>query len=122
VPAPAAVEPVAMAPAAATPDPAPVTAELAVEPSGARLEVDGQLVTVVAGRATIALPPGDHEALASAGGRVARQRFTITAGRAARVALRVPAAPLPAAPRPAPPRPAAHGGDDVDGVEDPFRK
>jgi serine/threonine-protein kinase len=110
--------PAAPTPAAAPPpDPAQVTAELAVEPTGARLVVDGQPVAVVAGRATIALPPGDHEALASAGGRVARQRFTITAGRAARVALRVPVAPAAAAPRP-----AAHGGDDVDGVEDPFRK
>jgi hypothetical protein len=79
--------------------------------------VDGQPVAQIAGHATIALPPGDHEALASAGGRVARQRFTITAGRAARVALRVPGPPVTAAPRP-----AAHGGDDVDGVEDPFRK
>jgi serine/threonine-protein kinase len=118
--------PVAAAPAAAVPaappssEPpaaAPITAELAVEPRGAQLAVDGQPVALVAGRAALALPPGEHEALASAGGRVARQRFTVTADRAVRVALRVPAPPATAAPRA-----AAHASDDVDGVEDPFRK
>jgi len=122
-----AAAPGSAAPAPASPDPAPaspgappapgqVTAEIAVDPSGARLVVDGQPVPLVAGRATIALPPGDHEALASAGSRVVRQRFTVAAGRAARVALRVP--PAPATPAP----PAPHAGVDVDGVEDPFRR
>jgi len=115
-PAPAAPAPAAP-PGRGAPSAAPITAELAVEPRGAQLSVDGQPVPLVAGRAALALPPGDHEALASAAGRVTRQRFTVTAGRAARVALRVPAAPAPATPRPASP-----GGDDVDGVEDPFRK
>jgi hypothetical protein len=101
--------------------PAEIMAELAVEPRGAQLSVDDQPVTLVGGRARLALSPGDHEAVASAGGRVARQRFTVTPERAARITLRVPAASPAAAPSAAAqPRTAPHV--DVDGVEDPFRK
>jgi serine/threonine-protein kinase len=102
-------------PGGVLPVPAQITAELAVQPDNARLSVDGQPVPLIAGRATLALQPGDHEALASTGGRVARQRFAVAAGHTARVTLRVPA---PAAT----PRAATHASDDVDGVEDPFRK
>jgi serine/threonine-protein kinase len=102
-------------PGGVLPVPAQITAELAVQPDNARLSVDGRPVPLIAGRATLALQPGDHEALASTGGRVARQRFAVAAGQTAHVTLRVPA---PAAA----PRAATHASDDVDGVEDPFRK
>jgi len=102
----------APAPGSASAAPVAITAELAVEPRDAPLSVDGLPVALVGGRARLALTPGDHEAVASAGGRVARQRFRVTRDRAARVALRVAAA--------APPPTAPHV--DVDGVEDPFHR
>jgi len=93
----------------------PVTAELVVEPEAASLAVDGHRVKLVGGRASLALPPGDHTAIATLGRRSARKQFAVTVDHLAAVSLRVPEAEPSVVPRNPPP-----SSDNVDAVHNPF--
>ncbi len=93
----------------------PVTAELVVEPEAASLAVDGRRVKLVGGHASLALPPGDHTAIATLGKRSARKQFAVTVDHLAAVSLRVPEAGPSVVPRNPP-----SSTDNVDAVHNPF--
>ena len=116
-PARAAAKPAVAAKPAKAPKPVPArsnfgTAELAIEPSAAKVEIDGRDIALTDGRLQVELSIGEHDLVVTASGRKAvRQTFVVTADQTTALSLHLERKPETARRGPA---------ANVDGVLNPF--